>query len=538
MAAASAAMAGGAAKPSAASAAAATTGSVPPAGAKADASKVADSTRPGNAAALPPSGGSSLGRIVSHLAAGVVGGAVALYGGPQLAPMLRSAGLPAPPAAEVPASLTQRIAALEQGLKAVPKPNPAADPAKAIAAAAANGKRIDEVAASVTALRGAQDKVAALADDLKARIAKDPPIADSAERIVKHEQQLKTLAAAAETEPKSAGRIAQLASIVGRVGDLEGRLTSEIQQVRKDVVREIDQRVAPATEASEAARTGTQRIDREVTAVKSEQNRIATGLDAVKTTAERLQLALKSTQDTTATLGSQLDGLKRDIDGRLKATAKPADVSSAIAPVATKLTSLEENLAGVVKSEAERKATAERIVLALELGNLKRALERGAPFARELGEVRKVAMPGIDLSPLEPYQNDGLQTLPELVRDFREVANTLIDAANDNADSSVVDRLLSGAKSFVRVRKTSHTKSDTSAEAIVGRMETALRSGRLGAVLAEAKALQTVPPAAKRWLDRVAARQSVEAALAKIDTALKSSLGAGQVPGDQKKVKP
>ncbi len=531
VAAASAAMAAGTGKPSGAAA-----GSVPPAGAKADSEKsAAASAKP--AAAPPPAAprqGSALGRVLSNLAAGVVGGAVALYG----APMLRDAGLPAPPAGEPPAALTQRIAALEQGLKAVPKPDPAADPAKAIAAAAANAKRIDDVAASVQTLRGGQEKVASLADELKARITKEPPIADSAERIVKLEQQLAALAQAADGEPKSGGRIAQLAGIVGRLGDLEGRLTSEVQQLRKDMVREMETRVAPATEASEAARTGTQRIDREVTAVKSEQNRLVTGLDEVKTAADRLQLALKSSRDATAALGSQLDSLKRDVDGRLSATAKPADVSQAIAPVATKLTSLEENLADVVKSEAERKATAERIVLALELGNLKRALERGAPFARELSEVRKVAMPGIDLAPLEPYRNDGLQTLPEIVRDFRGVANALIDADSEKADGSVVDRLLSGAKSFVRVRKTAHTKSDSSAEAIVARMEDALRKGRLGDVLTEAKALQTMPPAAKSWLDRVAARQSVDAALAKIDTALKSSLGAGPAVGDQKKAKP
>ncbi|MFV0295952.1 MAG: hypothetical protein ACK5JT_07505 [Hyphomicrobiaceae bacterium] len=486
----------------------------------------------------PPRGGSTFGSLVSHLVAGVVGGAIVLYAAPHLTPMLRDAGLPPPPPAEPSPQVMQRLAGLEQGLNALPRPDPANDPAKAIAAASANGARIEEIAKAVAALRSGQTRLEDLTSGIEAKLAKEPPIADSAARIVKLEQRLAELAAVAETEPKNAGRIQQLASITGRLGDLDVRVTSEVQQARKDMLREIETRIQPATEASEAARAGTQRLDRELAGVKSEQNRISTNLDQVKTAAERVQLGLKATDDTAARLDNRINAVRRELENRLQATAKPADVSSAIAPVASKLTSLETNLASVVKSEAERQATAERIVLALELGNLKRSIERGVPFARELSEVKKASGADINLAPLEPYASKGLPTMPELSRRFHELSGAMIDADRASGDDTVVDRLLSGAKAFVRVRKTSHAPSDTSVEAVVGRIDTALKNGRLQDVLKQAAELKTVPPAARKWLAEVKARATVDAALANIDQALKSSLGAGPTSGDQQKAKP
>ena len=46
-----------------------------------------------------------------------------------------------------------------------------------------------------------------------------------------------------------------------------------------------------------------------------------------------------------------LEALKSDVDAKLRAAAKPADVSAAVAPVAGKLAALEGNVAAVVKSE-------------------------------------------------------------------------------------------------------------------------------------------------------------------------------------------
>ena len=94
-----------------------------------------------------------------------------------------------------------------------------------------------------------------------------------------------------------------------------------------------------------------------------------------------------------------------------------------------------------------------------------------------------------------------------------------------------MDRLLSGARSIVRVRKAGHAADDMSLEAIVSRMEAALKDARLADVLANAKKL---PPkaalAGEDWIRKVEARQAVDQAMAEVEAQLKASLG-GQKPG-------
>jgi hypothetical protein len=256
--------------------------------------------------------------------------------------------------------------------------------------------------------------------------------------------------------------------------------------------------------------------------------KLAERIAELKAASDRLDQSLKGTQSDTAALKSALDGFRGDVTGQFKSTARPADVAMAVAPLADRVQKLESSVQSVVRAEDDRKSNAERIVLSLELGNLKRAMERGQKFAAEFAEVRKVAGSRIDLAALERFQNEGVPTTAELARSFRPVAGAILDADAQAPDSSVVDRLLTGAKTIVRVRKTTHDPADTSAEAIVARMETALKDVRLADVIAEARKLAPKASApAQDWLKKVDARRTVDAALAEIDAQLKSSLGAG-----------
>jgi hypothetical protein len=126
---------------------------------------------------------------------------------------------------------------------------------------------------------------------------------------------------------------------------------------------------------------------------------------------------------------------------------------------------------------------------------------------------------------LERHKLEGVQTLPDLAKSFRPVANAAIDAQAEPADASVIDRLFAGAKGIVRVRKAGHDAQDTSVEAITGRMEAALKDGRLGEVLAQGK---TLPPKAalvfEDWQRNVEARHAVDQAMADVERDLKASL--------------
>jgi hypothetical protein len=340
---------------------------------------------------------------------------------------------------------------------------------------------------------------------------------DDVARIAKLEEQLSTLSAAAARDP-DAGRLPQLAAVTGKIADLEQTMSNQLAALRSSVNTEIDARLTAVTEAGETAKSGTQRIDRELAGIKADSAQVATRLNTLSADTDRANAALKSTQD-------EVGKLKSELDARLASFAKPEDVSAAVGPLSGKLSSLNDDVQNVIKSEGGRQATAQRIVLSLELANLKRAIDRGKGFAPELAQARKLAGTSIDLEPLARFERTGVPTQAELRQDFKAVAFKMIDTVEEPADGSLVDRLLAGARSVVRVRKISHGTDDKTIEAVIARMETALNEDRLADVLSEARTLpQPVQDAARDFLAKVEARYAVDRALATVEAQLKDSL--------------
>lgn len=486
----------------------------------------AASTSSASKASAPPTSaaksGGGFGSIVSHTLAGVIGGAIVLLGAPLV-------GIGGPDATKTPPEVAQRLAALETAAKRAAQPVVSPEIAKRLAGLEQGVDQLKGITAAIPSLGEGQVRLDAETKALKDQLASRTGPGSDAERLARMEERLSALSAAALADPKGAGPIPQLAQITGRIADLETALTNRLAAARRDMGTEIESKLATTAEAAEAARSGTQRLDREVTALKSDVTRTTQRVDQLKVDSDRLSEIARSAQDEIASIKTALDSLRRE-------TAKPADVSAAVAPAAARLGKLEASVSEVLKAEADRKSNAERIVLSLELGNLKRAVDRGGPFVAELAEVRKVAGNRLDLSVLQRHQDEGLPTVAELARQFRPLTSTIIDAAAEPADASVVDRLLSGARTIVRVRKLTPEADDTSVEATVARMETALNDGRLGDVMRYAKTLppKSITGPTRAWLDKVAARQSVEEAIATIDSQLKSSLGAAPAAKDAK----
>ncbi|HWV82009.1 MAG TPA: hypothetical protein VNZ50_11305 [Hyphomicrobiaceae bacterium] len=489
------------------------------------AAAAASTSSASKASAPPPSAaksGGGFGSIVSHTLAGVIGGAIVLLGAPLV-------GIGGPDATKTPPEVAQRLAALETAAKRAAQPVVSPEIAKRLAGLEQGVDQLKGITAAIPSLGEGQVRLDAETKALKDQLASRTGPGSDAERLARMEERLSALSAAALADPKGAGPIPQLAQITGRIADLETALTNRLAAARRDMGTEIESKLATTAEAAEAARSGTQRLDREVTALKSDVTRTTQRVDQLKVDSDRLSEIARSAQDEIASIKTALDNLRRE-------TAKPADVSAAVAPAAARLGKLEASVSEVLKAEADRKSNAERIVLSLELGNLKRAVDRGGPFVAELAEVRKVAGNRLDLSVLQRHQDEGLPTVAELARQFRPLTSTIIDAAAEPADASVVDRLLSGARTIVRVRKLTPEADDTSVEATVARMETALNDGRLGDVMRYAKTLppKSITGPTRAWLDKVAARQSVEEAIATIDSQLKSSLGAAPAAKDAK----
>ena len=471
---------------------------------------VAETTGAANVRVEPRRSG--IGGFFTHLAAGVVGGFLALLGadtvGQKILPEL---GLPAPNAAmtETTAALQKRLAALEASAKSGTG-DATGELAKKLAAA-------EQRLTAIDALKDGQGKLAAdtkaLADKLAAGAGPD-----ATARVAKLEERLASLVAAAGSQPGNS--VPQLAAVTGKIADLEQTVGNQLSAVRKGIAEQIEARVNAVAEAAELAKSGTARLDKDMSALKNDTVRL-------KADSDRLGQTLRTAQDETASLRSAVDGLRGDLDSRIKTTAKPADVSAAVGPVASKLSALENSVASVVKNEDTRRANAERILLSLELGNLKRSIERGGAFGPELAEVKKAAAGKIDLGSLDRFKDKGVSTIADLSRDFRAVANAVLDADAEPASGGVFDRLVAGAKSVVRVRKISAGADENGSEAVLARMEAAVKDGRLADVLAESAKLPAkaaVP--AHDWLVKVEARNTVDKAIASVESSLKAALAA------------
>jgi hypothetical protein len=336
-----------------------------------------------------------------------------------------------------------------------------------------------EVSKRLTAVEQALDK-RALADDVGARLA-----AANA-RVANLEERARTVSEVSDAQAK----------LAADAKELEARIDAPALMQR---IAKLEQALGAEDKSGRVAR--------------------AEGLAAKLAETEKL-------------LGQRLEALKADIEDRFRGVAKARD----LAPVLDKLAAFERDLQAFLKTEGDRVANARRVLLTLEIANLKRAMDRGDSYAKELEEARRVAGDGVDLGALDRYSRNGLPTLAALGKDFRRFANAAIDAEAETADASVLDRLMAGARTVVRMRKTGHSPDDPSVEAIVGRMETALKDGHIGEVLAQAKRL---PPraalAVEDWLRKVEARHSADRAVADIETALKASLAAPRPPAAEPK---
>ena len=455
------------------------------------------------------------GGFVSHLAASVIGGVLALAGSEWALPQMGLSGNTSR-FADTATALDARVKLLE---------TKSATPINAEASTAIES-RLAALEQSATAIADIKDSQSRLVAETKAALASAASDAGEPEQLTRLssvEDKLKALADAGANDP-NAGRLEQLAALTGKVADLETSLATQLTELRKSVAEDVEGRILSATESSEAAKSGTQRIDRDVASVKSDAVRLEESLLSIKTEADKTAAATKLAQEQSTILKSELDALK-------STAVKPSDLAASLGPLSQKISGLEQNLQSIMKAESERQANSERIVLALELQNLKRALNNGQNYAAELEDVQKTAGRNVDLSVLAKFKDQGIPSQDELAKEFRTAAYAAIDAETEPADASVVDRLIAGAKSVVRVRKINHTPDDKTTEAIVGRMEMSIKDGRLSEALTQAQDLSPKAQAAiEPFLNKIAARVSIDSAVSDIEEKLKSSLSPSSAP--------
>ena len=480
-------------------------GTAPGATGKPDERKAQSSATPPPA---PVRAARSGGGIFSHLLAGIAGGVLAFgladWAAPQLGISTATQDLKSDTA-----KLQERLAGLEKVA--------GSDAAAKLQAAE---QRLAALEGKADTLGSTQAKIA---DETKTAIdtlSAEKLSGEVQQRLNALDDRLATIAKASEENPAGGNNVTQITAVTGKLSALQSSLSKEIDAVRKAVPQNVDPRLAELAEQAEAAKAGTQRADTDIANVKTDAARLSQRIETLKADSDRAGATVKVLQEETAQLTSSFAELKTTLASQVK-----GGVGEAITPVSKKLAALEQGLQTVVKSEADRRTNAERIVVSLELANLKRLIDGGQNYAAALAEVRKASGGKFNLDALERFKDTGVPTIASLQRDFRPVANSVLDAAETPAEGGVFDKLVAGAKSVVRVRNMNPSPADKSAEAVVARMQVALSEGNLGDVLTYANELPAgASGPAQDWLGNVKARHAVDRAIGDVERQLKTSL--------------
>ncbi len=469
------------------------------------------------------------GAIANYLFAGLAGGALALTGAYLLQswlPGLDRNDFSAEIAAGANTELSRRIEDLEAKL----------------ASLAAFEKRMDaidassgEVKTAVKALNARTDKAEQAMTGLTSQIADKraaPEIpAEIKSRLRRFEDTIAAIATAAN-KPDGAN-VAEFAALVGRINDFEAMLDTKIEGLRKSIDQDLQAR--PSNDeamitAIETLKAANKRLGIDFEALKNiiykDEKKSGQNLADVKAATENLQRKLDDLSDASARLAAQFATLKSDIRTQSEGVAKAETVKSEMSAIERKMAALAAKIDAIGERETEQRENAKRVLLSLELANLKRAIEKGASFERELGEIRQLAGGDYNLAGLENYKTGATLTLVSLQEGFRPLIAKILSRASGKEESTVLDRIISNATNIVRIRRTGETEGD-SAEAVLARMEARLKAGNLEAVLTEAKKLQpTIREPAEKWLSQVEARHTIDSGLAHLENQFKSSLSA------------
>ncbi len=143
-----------------------------------------------------------------------------------------------------------------------------------------------------------------------------------------------------------------------------------------------------------------------------------------------------------------------------------------------KLAKLEDNVAGLSK-KVEAQAAEPKATVAIAASALKSAIDRGGSFAAELDTFAAVAPHAPEIGELRALAAKGVPTRAQLAAEAGPTAQAMSDATQSvPAGSGIFDRLLTSAKSLVKVRPVGTVEGDGTA-ARIARFQSAVSGGDL-----------------------------------------------------------
>lgn len=184
---------------------------------------------------------------------------------------------------------------------------------------------------------------------------------------------------------------------------------------------------------------------------------------------------------------------------------------------------------GVIKQAAEQAKDGERVALSVAAASLQTALDSGSNYLGGLASLEALLGPSDETRRLrEIAETAAVPDLETLKQDFGSLASAIASSETDSTTSdSMVDRLISGAKTLVSIRPSGPTDGQSPA-AIVSRIEDRLNRGDLAAVVEEWQKLpehnQSIGSA---WMEKIKLRMETDQLLKKAIQSATASGGQG-----------
>jgi hypothetical protein len=325
----------------------------------------------------------------------------------------------------------------------------------------------------------------------------------------------------------------QWAGLIPALGNGGGEAAT-LQGLRADVDA-LEQKVT----SFDAGTVDAETIKRALTPADKRIGELASDLDKVKQdlAAARSAAVSGGSADNKA-LNDMRDRLAK-LEETVAAEGKAAPSTQAVDALGQKVTSLDQAAAAnadtlkkleqsvaALGGKVADQANAPRATAAIAASALKSAIDRGGSFAAELDMFAAIAPDTPELGELRALAAKGVPTRTRLAAEAGPVTDKMLDASRQTAasDGGVVDRLLSSARSLVRVRPVGDVEGD-GLSARIARFRNAVTGGDLAGAAEE---YATLPDKAKAagadFMAGLQARLKVDALAQK---ALASALKTG-----------
>lgn len=254
-------------------------------------------------------------------------------------------------------------------------------------------------------------------------------------------------------------------------------------------------------------------LSAEITGLRDQIAAVDARVDAVPAPAESPDLS--ALEDMTARL-AEIDARLSVLEARPVPTAGESEAVAGVDPeelaaltrqLAAQQAAVDTLQARLDAAQAEATAEAELTLARAALNRLVAAVDSGAPFADALNELDAVTDFDIPEA-LRATAADGVATLTELQVQVSDAARTALAAARNSGEAETEG--LGGFLKRQLGQRSLEPRDGDDADAVLSRIEAAIRGGNLSGALAEAEAL---PPSARDtlsdWLGAVRTRLDV-----------------------------